>query len=505
MIIAGLDEEVLHHGEASGCGRNGPEVDGRGSGRYAVTTSSPGWPMKQEETAFFEPSAEFVGTLVCVKGTVAGQSFSIGRGPFVIGRSSSSSLPLEQEHGVSKEHARIELQIPGFILTDLGSRNGTFVNGKRIDTIKLSDGDEIQICGCVLRMSCVPARATPAGTASRRPATSPFSEGSLGAAAPAVHRLDPSQLARPASPSEKARETSGSTQRPKNVVGLPSAPHVPAAQAGRPVSSRAASSVPAESAHPSVATIEDLAESNEATEMVSPERAAALLGAAASPFDPDKTTIALTSDPRLQAPARPRGGAVAVSGAASILVGDRSPPASTPMPHAPATVSPATSTHEIRARLAAASPSAPPVMVPAEPPPPPPPATALVARTQPQVSVSTPLVQGASSEKVPDWKKPNSTTSVVVRNALAGLSLIAVIVALGLMAPWQKQSSAGRKVPLPPRSPVDMKIHFVQQWCPTLPCAEPLAALANDDDVSNNADAVAATDPCYRECLSLDE
>ncbi|MEM8605679.1 MAG: adenylate/guanylate cyclase domain-containing protein [Myxococcota bacterium] len=46
---------------------------------------------------------------------------------------------------VSKEHCHIELQDDGYVLKDLGSLNGTFVNGERVKLHKLEPGDEITI------------------------------------------------------------------------------------------------------------------------------------------------------------------------------------------------------------------------------------------------------------------------------------------------------------------------------------------------------------------------
>lgn len=47
--------------------------------------------------------------------------------------------------GVSRHHARIEESSGCWVLTDLGSHNGTFVSGQRIARHSLSDGDEIFI------------------------------------------------------------------------------------------------------------------------------------------------------------------------------------------------------------------------------------------------------------------------------------------------------------------------------------------------------------------------
>lgn len=46
---------------------------------------------------------------------------------------------------VSKEHCHIELEGDGYVLKDLGSLNGTFVNGERVNQHRLAPGDEITI------------------------------------------------------------------------------------------------------------------------------------------------------------------------------------------------------------------------------------------------------------------------------------------------------------------------------------------------------------------------
>lgn len=46
---------------------------------------------------------------------------------------------------VSRRHAEIERTASGFVLTDVGSLNGTYLNRERIDRAVLSNGDELQI------------------------------------------------------------------------------------------------------------------------------------------------------------------------------------------------------------------------------------------------------------------------------------------------------------------------------------------------------------------------
>lgn len=63
-----------------------------------------------------------------------------------VGRSAKAGndLVLEGDTQISKRHLRIELNPDGrFSLQDLGSMNGTYVNGKRVDSMTLNSGDEI--------------------------------------------------------------------------------------------------------------------------------------------------------------------------------------------------------------------------------------------------------------------------------------------------------------------------------------------------------------------------
>ena len=75
---------------------------------------------------------------------IGGTRHPLLRGRTDIGRSHGNDIHLADER-VSRHHARIELQQGVFVISDLDSANGTFVNGQRIQTHWLQSGDEIRI------------------------------------------------------------------------------------------------------------------------------------------------------------------------------------------------------------------------------------------------------------------------------------------------------------------------------------------------------------------------
>jgi class 3 adenylate cyclase len=69
---------------------------------------------------------------------LAGRRVTVGAEP-------SNDLCLDHDRTVSRVHGVFELYANAWGLRDLGSRNGTFVNGKRISECLLRDGDEIRL------------------------------------------------------------------------------------------------------------------------------------------------------------------------------------------------------------------------------------------------------------------------------------------------------------------------------------------------------------------------
>ena len=93
------------------------------------------------------PSAAY-GALVVYAPDRPPFRYTIARGNVIIGRSAKSAndIILESDGQISKRHARIELDANGrFTVHDLGSTNGTKVNGRRVESRLLNNNDEITV------------------------------------------------------------------------------------------------------------------------------------------------------------------------------------------------------------------------------------------------------------------------------------------------------------------------------------------------------------------------
>ena len=81
--------------------------------------------------------------LVWVHGERFGQVVLLTDAECTVGRHRDCTLCLDGE-GVSRRHARIYRQGDAYVLEDLGSSNGTYVQGQRISQKPLKDGDILQ-------------------------------------------------------------------------------------------------------------------------------------------------------------------------------------------------------------------------------------------------------------------------------------------------------------------------------------------------------------------------
>jgi hypothetical protein len=99
-------------------------------------------------------------------------------GEIVIGRSSELDMVLVEDM-VSRRHAKISIEAGDIFLEDLGSTNGSFVNGEKVTRTKLAEGDRILIGTSIIKVvasdgssSLQDAKAHMEDVASVRPASS---------------------------------------------------------------------------------------------------------------------------------------------------------------------------------------------------------------------------------------------------------------------------------------------------------------------------------------------
>nr|MBA2600067.1 amidohydrolase family protein [Actinomycetota bacterium] len=99
------------------------------------------------------------GYLRVVGGNGAGALFPVGR-EFLLGRVNPDAAALADDADMSREHARVAEGASGELeIRDLDSRNGTFVNGDRIEAEQLAPGDLIQVGSTTLEVVLRPRSA----------------------------------------------------------------------------------------------------------------------------------------------------------------------------------------------------------------------------------------------------------------------------------------------------------------------------------------------------------
>jgi two-component system cell cycle response regulator len=103
-----------------------------------------------ERTHIFEPQASPTGVkrdrayLVVLAGASVGEMYKIDTEKTVIGRGQKAQIRLLDD-GISREHAQVVIEGNRVFLQDLGSTNGTFCNGIKVDRKELADGDKILV------------------------------------------------------------------------------------------------------------------------------------------------------------------------------------------------------------------------------------------------------------------------------------------------------------------------------------------------------------------------
>lgn len=97
------------------------------------------------------------GRLEILNGGFEGMTYELSQEEVVIGRNPTTDITLLDE-GISREHALIlfDAEAGGYLIEDLQSTNGTKVNGKRVRSAELTQGDEIQVGQTLFRFVLSP-------------------------------------------------------------------------------------------------------------------------------------------------------------------------------------------------------------------------------------------------------------------------------------------------------------------------------------------------------------
>jgi signal transduction histidine kinase len=90
-----------------------------------------------------------VPSLFVIRGNDQGTRFELVGDTIGLGRESSNAVQLHDTE-VSRQHAEIRRTETGYVLVDLNSSNGTFVNGLRIEQHNLTSGDHVQVGGTMM-------------------------------------------------------------------------------------------------------------------------------------------------------------------------------------------------------------------------------------------------------------------------------------------------------------------------------------------------------------------
>ncbi len=85
-----------------------------------------------------------VASLVVRSGPQAGAAFALTEALTRLGRHPESEIILD-DITVSRRHAEVERMADGYVVRDVGSLNGTYVNQHRVETASLHQGDELQV------------------------------------------------------------------------------------------------------------------------------------------------------------------------------------------------------------------------------------------------------------------------------------------------------------------------------------------------------------------------
>jgi two-component system, cell cycle response regulator len=83
--------------------------------------------------------------LLVISGTAIGRMFTLSKPEMLLGRGEDADIPIDDD-AISRLHARVMTKADHSVwIEDLGSKNGTYVEGERVTRVELHDGDRVQV------------------------------------------------------------------------------------------------------------------------------------------------------------------------------------------------------------------------------------------------------------------------------------------------------------------------------------------------------------------------
>jgi len=112
---------------------------------YAAPSPAYASPSMAGGYAVSNQMAPAIGQLVGIEGPYAGQVFTLNGTNTEVGRELDKDIVLSSDSTISRGHARLSQEQGGVVVTDLGSSNGTYVNGQRLfGPMPIVPGDVVQ-------------------------------------------------------------------------------------------------------------------------------------------------------------------------------------------------------------------------------------------------------------------------------------------------------------------------------------------------------------------------
>ena len=117
----------------------GEEAEDSTTMTYAIDETGELKPVDLDEV-----TSQGAALVIRAGGGRVGESFALSGDRLSIGRRPDADIFLD-DVTVSRDHALLIRRADGYHLDDCGSLNGTYVNRRRVESVRLEDGDELQI------------------------------------------------------------------------------------------------------------------------------------------------------------------------------------------------------------------------------------------------------------------------------------------------------------------------------------------------------------------------